>query len=242
MIPKKIHYCWFGGKELSELAKKCIASWEKYCPDYEIIRWDEHNFDLDQIPYTRWCYDNRKWAFLSDYVRLTVVAEHGGLYFDTDVELVKNPDALLEYESFYGFENDCNINTGQGFGAQAHHPTLVSMCQQYLALEPDENGTFPTQACPALNTAALLPMGLILNGKRQNVAGAEILPADYFNPYDDLVGMLHQTENTMGIHWYSKSWISKSAQLRSRITRPFHKVFGKDCFRWLKYALNKGAK
>lgn len=234
MIPKKIHYCWFGGKELPELAKKCIASWETYCPDYEIIRWDEGNFDLDGIPYTRWCYDNQKWAFLSDYVRLAVVAEYGGLYFDTDVELVRNPDELLQFEAFYGFENHSNVNTGQGFGAVAHHPTLEAMLREYLTLEPDANGAFPVQACPALNTAALIPMGLALNGKRQNIAGAEILPGDFLNPYDDSTGSLNRTKNTVGIHWYSKSWISKGAQLRSRITRPFHRIFGKDCFRWLK--------
>ena len=234
MIPKKIHYCWFGGKELPELAKKCIASWEKFCPDYEIIRWDESNFDLDQIPYTRWCYENGKWAFLSDYARLAVVAEQGGLYFDTDVELVKSPEELLQFEAFYGFENDLAVNTGQGFGAQAQHPTLVAMCQEYLALKQNEDGSFPIQACPALNTAALLPMDLTLNGQRQNVAGAEILPMDYLNPYDDTTGKLHRTENTIGIHWYTKSWISKGAVLRSKITRPFHRMFGKDCFRWLR--------
>lgn len=234
MIPKKIHYCWFGGKELPELAKKCIASWKKFCPDYEIIRWDESNFDLDQIPYTRWCYDNGKWAFLSDYARLAVVAEQGGLYFDTDVELVKSPEELLRYEAFYGFENETSVATGLGFGAYAQHPTIVAMCQAYLALEQNADGSFPVQACPALNTAALLPMGLILNGQRQNVAGAEILPMDYLNPYDDATGKLHRTENTIGIHWYSKSWIGKGAVLRSKLTRPFHRIFGKDCFSWLK--------
>lgn len=234
MIPKKIHYCWFGGKELPELAKKCIASWRQYCPDYEIIRWDESNFDLDRIPYTRWCYDNRNWAFLSDYVRLDVVARQGGLYFDTDVELVRNPDELLQFEAFYGFENNAFVATGLGFGAQAHHPTLEAMRQEYLALERDPDGGFPVRACPALNTAALLPMGLVLNGKRQCVAGAEILPTDFLNPYDDATGMLARTRNTIGIHWYSKSWISKGARLRSKITRPFHRFFGKDCFHWLK--------
>ncbi len=234
MIPKKIHYCWFGGKELPELAKKCIASWKKYCPDYEIIRWDESNFDLDQTTYTRWCYDNGKWAFLSDYARLAVVAGQGGVYFDTDVELVRSPDELLQFEAFYGFENDSSVNTGQGFGAQKQHPTLIAMCEGYLALKPDQEGNFPIQACPALNTAALLPMGLMLNGERQNVAGAEILPVDYLNPYDDSTGLLRRTDNTIGIHWYSKSWISKGALLRSKITRPFHRIFGKDCFRWMK--------
>lgn len=234
MIPKKIHYCWFGGKELPEPAKKCIASWEKFCPDYEILRWDESNFDLDRIPYARWCYDNGKWAFLSDYVRLAVVAEQGGLYFDTDVELVKSPGELLRYEAFYGFENGSAVNTGQGFGAVAHHATVEAMLAQYLKLRPDGEGNYPLQACPALNTAALLPLGLTLGGKRQNVAGAEILPADYLNPYDDAAGRLNRTNNTVSIHWYSKSWIGRGQRLRSMLTRPFHRMFGNDCFRWLK--------
>ena len=234
LIPKKIHYCWFGGKELPDLARKCIASWQKYCPDYEIIRWDESNFDLDQIPYTRWCYDNQKWAFLSDYARLAVVAEHGGVYLDTDVELVKPLDPLMGYEAFFGFENESNVNTGQGFGAQASHPTVRAMQQQYLQMKPDDNGGFPVQACPALNTAALIPMSLKLTGQRQNVAGAEILPVEFFNPYDDATGRLHKTKNTVGIHWYSKSWVSRGLVLRSKIARPFRRIFGNDCFHWLK--------
>ena len=234
MIPKKIHYCWFGGKELPELAKKCIASWENFCSDYEIIRWDESSFDLDRLPYARWCYDNGKWAFLSDYARLAVVAEHGGLYFDTDVELVKSPEELLQFEAFYGFENEGAVATGLGFGAMAQHPTLMAMCKEYTALTVNADGSYPVQACPKLNTAALLPMGLALNGVRQNVAGAEILPVDFLNPYDDATGRLNKTENTIGIHWYSKSWIGKGAILRSKITRPIHRLFGKNCFGWLK--------
>lgn len=234
MIPKKIHYCWFGGTELPELAKKCIASWEKYCPEYELVRWDERNFDLDQSPYTRWCYDHKKWAFLSDYVRLAVIAEQGGVYLDTDVELVKPLDQLLQYEAFFGFENESNVNTGQGFGATARHPAVIAMQQQYLRMEPDDNGDYPVQACPALNTAALLPFGLRLDGTRQNVAGAEILPVEYLNPYDYRTGRISCTKNTVSIHRYAKSWIGKGARLRSRLTQPFHRIFGADCFRWLK--------
>ena len=96
MIPKKIHYCWFGRNEKPKAVQKCIASWKKYCPDYEIIEWNEDNFDVQQNPYIKYCYDNKKWAFLSDLVRLLVVCEHGGIYFDTDVELVRNPDFLLD--------------------------------------------------------------------------------------------------------------------------------------------------
>ena len=234
MIPKKIHYCWFGGKELPELAKKCIASWQKYCPDYELVRWDEGNFDLDQFPYARWCHDNGKWAFLSDYVRLAVVAEQGGIYLDTDVELVKSLDALLVYDAFFGFENESVVNTGQGFGAVAQHATVEAMLAQYLALLPDENGAYPLQACPALNTAALLSLGLRLDGSRQTVAGAQILPVEFMNPYDDATGKLCCTKNTVSIHHYAKSWIGKGARLRSRLTQPFHRIFGTDCFRWLK--------
>lgn len=234
MIPKKIHYCWFGRGEKPELAKKCIASWKKFCPDYEIVEWNEDNFDLNCNDYVRYCYANKKWAFLSDFVRLAVVWEHGGLYFDTDVELVKSPDGLLVYDAFYGFENNTAVNTGQGFGAVVHHPTVEAMIRQYLVIEPDGRGEFPAVACPKFNTDALLPFGLVLNGERQSVAEAEILPVDFMNPYDDATGQLNKTTNTISIHWYSKSWLSPGMRFRSKLTRPFHRLFGTDCFGWLK--------
>ena len=231
MIPKKIHYCWFGRGEKPRLAEKCIASWRRFCPDYEIIEWNEDNFNLDYNSYTRYFYNNKKWAFLSDYVRLIVVAEYGGLYFDTDVELLKKPDALLQYEAFYGFENDKNIATGLGFGAQANHSTVLALKAKYEEIIPDVDGTYPMVGCPALNTAALLPFGLVLDGTRQNVAGAEILPAEWLNPFDDPTGRLNRTRNTISVHWYSKSWMSKKTILRSRLTRPLHRIFGVDAFK-----------
>lgn len=234
MIPKKIHYCWFGGNEKPKAVEKCIASWQKYCPDYEIIEWNEDNFDVQQNPYIKYCYDNKKWAFLSDLARLLVVCEHGGIYFDTDVELVRNPDFLLEYGAFYGFETPQYIATGLGFGAVAHHPTIESMINQYEKLEADENGNFSTVICPQLNTMALMNFGLELNGKKQLLGDTLILPMEYMNPYDDPKGVLNKTENTVSIHWYSKSWMSKKTILRSKITKPLHRVFGNDCFRWLK--------
>ena len=234
MIPKIIHYCWFGRGELPEPAKRCIASWEKYCPDYQIIRWDEDNFDVDGSEYTRYCYERKKYAFLSDYVRLAVVKQHGGIYLDTDVEVVRSLDEVLQYSAFFGFENDGMINTGQGFGAQAEHPAVIAMLEQYEKMAPDENGVFELKACPALNTAALLPFGLKQDGSRQTVCGAEILPMEYMNPYDDSTGWLNKTVNTFSIHWYAKSWMSKGVILRSRLTKPFHRLFGKNCFQWLK--------
>lgn len=230
MIPKKIHYCWFGRGEKPKLAQKCIASWRKYCPDYEIVEWNEDNFNLDYNDYTWYCYDNKKWAFLSDFVRLVIVAEHGGLYFDTDVELLKSPDELLQYDAFYGFENDNYIATGLGFGAQVNHPTILAMKVKYEEIEPNDDGKYPMIVCPALNTAALLPFGLTLDGTRQNIAGAEIFPADWFNPYDDPTGRLNKTRNTISVHWYSKSWMSKKKIFRSMLMKPLHRIFGVDAF------------
>lgn len=235
MIPKIIHYCWFGRGEKSKLAKKCIASWKRYCPDYKIIEWNEDNFDVHSHPYTQYCYDNQKWAFLSDYVRLAVVAQNGGIYFDTDVEIVKPPDDLLQFDAFFGFENSKNINTGEGFGAVANHLTVKAMLDKYHELKADESGNYPLVSCPQLNTQALMQFGLLLNGERQHIAEAEILPAECLNPYDDATGRLNITEQTYSIHWYSKSWMNKGTILRSKLTKPLHRIFGKDCFsKWKK--------
>ena len=234
MIPKTIHYCWFGGKEKPKSAQKCISSWKRFFPDYKIIEWNETNFDVLSNPYTKYCYDNNKWAYLSDYVRLKVVYENGGIYFDTDVEVIKPFGKLTECDAFFGFENDNYVATGLGFGAAAAHRTVGAMLSQYDSMKTDENGRYVLTGCPALNTAALIPMGLQLNGKKQIVGGAVILPMDYLNPYDDPTGRLNVTDNTVSIHWYTKSALSKKAILRSKITRPFHRIFGTDCFRWLK--------
>lgn len=234
MIPKTIHYCWFGRGEKPELARRCIASWKKHCPDYRIVEWNEDNFDISQYPYLQWCYENGKWAFLSDFARLLIVQRQGGIYFDTDVELVRRPDELLKYDAFYGFENDSYINTGEGFGAVANHPTLTAMVHEYVTLKPNDCNEFPCVTCPQLNTKALLPYGLKRTGEKQIIAGAVILPVEYLNPYDDPTGQLRKTQNTYSIHWYSKSWMDKKTVLRSKLTKPFHRIFGTDCFGWLK--------
>ena len=234
MIPKKIHYCWFGRGEKLKLAQKCIASWKKFCPDYEIIEWNEDNYDMNENAYVRYCYENRKWAFLSDYVRLAVVCREGGIYFDTDVEVIAPIDALLAHEAFYAFENDSYVATGLGFGAEAHHVTIEKMLAEYAAFAPKSGEPFAFTGCPTLNTRALLPLGLKLNGEYQTVAQAVILPHDYMNPYEDATGRLNKTENTISIHWYSKSALSRAAILRSKITRVFHRLFGVNCFDFLK--------
>ena len=234
MIPKIIHYCWFGRGEKPKLAQKCIESWKKFCPDYELIEWNEDNFDVSKYPYAQYCLDTKRWAFLSDFVRLVAVYERGGVYFDTDVEVIRPIDDLLSYPSFYGFENDDFVATGLGFGAEKHSKTVRSVLDLYLAMIPDESGAFRMIGCPHLNTEGLLPFGLVLNGKRQSIDGAEIFSEEYFNPFDDATGRLYVTENTYTINHYGKSWMKKGTRLRSRLTRPLHRMFGTDAFQFLK--------
>lgn len=227
MIPKKIHYCWFGRGEKSDKAKKCIASWSRLCPDYEIIEWNEDNFDIHMNPYTEMCYEQRKFAFLSDYARLWILEQDGGLYFDVDVEVIRSFDPLLTHAAFFGFETDEFINTGVGFGAEPGHPVLRAMLAAY---DPLLDGTQGTIGCPILNTQALEAFGLVKNGQTQEVGGAVIYAADYFNPYDDILGKLRKTENTYSIHWFAKSWMSRGAILRSILSKPWHRLqhlFGK---------------
>lgn len=230
MIPRIIHYCWFGRGEKTKLAKKCIASWKKYCPDYKIIEWNEENFDINMNGYTRMCYEQKKYAFLSDYVRLLVVAEHGGIYFDTDVELLKPIDSLLRHPAYFGFEDEKHVNTGLGFGGEAGNLIIRMMLNEYFPLL---EGTKNTIGCPQLNTQALTKVGLKLNGQNQDLEEAYIFDSTYFNPFDDATGRMNSKENTYSIHWYSKSWMSKKSIVRNKISRKFHRIFGVELIRKL---------
>ena len=228
MIPKTVYYCWFGRGEKPKLAQKCIASWKKFCPDYEIIEWNEENFDVAMNGYTKMCYEEKKYAFLSDYARLVIVAAHGGLYFDTDVELVKSPDELLSKDAFFGFENEAYVNTGLGFGSVSHGSVVEAMLAEYDTLLDGKNGTI---GCPKLNTKALVKLGLVQNGLEQKVQDAVIYPPVFFNPYDSATGELNRTRETVSVHWYAASWMSKRQKMRGAISKPLHRLLGKDFFR-----------
>ena len=225
MIPKIIHYCWFGGKPLPKLARKCKKSWEKFFPDYEIKEWNENNYDVNAVPYTKYCYEHQLWAYLSDYVRLDVVEKEGGLYFDTDVEVVRRADDLLQScHAYFGWETPEYLNTGLGFAVEAHHPSVKEMLAMYEGLVM--NGIYQydrMQGCPQLNTQALLPFGLKQDGTQQEVCGAVILPIDYMCPFRDATGELNKTNNTISIHWFSKSPHGKMAVWKMKLTRPLHR-------------------
>ena len=230
MIPKVIHYCWFGRGEKPKLAQKCIASWKKYCPDYEIVEWNEDNFDISKYEYTKYMYEQKKYAFLSDFVRLIVIYENGGIYFDTDVEVIKPMDVLLENEAFIGFENGGYVNSGQGFGSEKGNEGIRKMIEEYSYFPNDYDQKEGPVGCPDLNTKALERIGLEKNGMQQNLKGITVYPLDFFNPYDSVLNRLSVTNNTYTIHWYAGSWISRGQKVRTFLLRPVHRLLGKNFF------------
>lgn len=152
MIPKIIHYCWFGGNPKPDLILKCISSWKKYCPDWEIKEWNEENFDVNQHPFMRDAYAAKKWAFVSDVARLLIIYEHGGIYLDTDVELRSSIDNLTGYDGFFAFQSLIHIATGLGFGASPKHSLVQAMLEKYDNLTLTIKNIVP---CPVLNTEAI---------------------------------------------------------------------------------------
>ena len=206
MIPKKIHYCWFGGKPLPDDIKQYIESWKKYCPDYEIIQWNESNYNLEKNDYVKQAYKNQKWAFLTDYIRLDVIYEYGGVYLDTDVELIKSLDNLLENKCYMGMEQVGTVATGLGFGAEARHPFLRKNMLQYEENSFLENGSFKPPICVGVTTKILRNNGLVRENIIQNIDGVTIYPTDYFCPLKMGTDKITITSNTYSIHHYSASW------------------------------------
>ena len=232
-IPKVIHYCWFGKGKMPPLAEKCIKSWKKYCPDYEIICWNEDNFDVTQNRYMREAYEAKKWAFVSDFARLKVIYDQGGIYLDTDVELLKPIDKLLENSGFMGFDEKGIIATGLGFGAEAGNEIVGAFLKDYDDISfilPD--GSFDLTPCPDRNTAALKRLGMDTAPKDQIFMGVRFIPDEYLCPMDYYTGKKTITKNTYSIHHYSASWTSKVTKRTTRIKRiigvkMYNKLYGK---------------
>lgn len=235
MIPKIIHYCWFGGNEKSALIKRCIESWQRFCPDYEIKEWGENTFDLASAPvYVREAYEAKKWAFVTDYVRLWAMHEYGGVYMDTDVEIVRPIDEFLCHRGFTGFEDDVHMVTGI-MAAEKELPLMKSLLSYYDTRHfVLEDGSFDMTTNTVSITNALKSMGFVPNGHMQVNDGFAIYPSDFFCPLDDATGKLSKTKNTAAIHWFNKSWLTEKVRLRSKITRVFHRIFGVDCFKIFK--------
>lgn len=235
MIPKKIHYCWFGRNPLPESAIKCINSWRKFFPEYEILEWNEDNFDVNSIKYTQDAYAAAKYAFVSDYARFKVINEHGGIYFDTDIEIIKPFDDILSAGAFMGVEIDGKdstgiypiINPGLGFAAEPNLPIITKIVQAYDKLPfLNEEGEISKFTMIPLVSGMLRESGLKTTDTIQRIAGLTIYPSEFFNPLDDATGILNITDNTHSIHWFTASWLpaqpkwkKKAKQLIRRILR-----------------------
>ena len=206
MIPKIIHYIWFGGNPLPEEAVRCINSWKKYCPEYEIKEWNESNFDINACEYIKEAYLAKKWAFVSDYARLAVLVEYGGIYMDTDVEVLKPLDEFLELEAFSGFENEKDVPTGI-MACTKGHPFFAELLKEYDSLHfIDGSGGYDLTTNVTRITNACTKVGLLRNNTKQTVSGFTLFPRDYFCPLNSQTGMLDITDNTYTIHWFSGSW------------------------------------
>lgn len=230
MIPKIIHYCWFGKNPKPELVQRCISSWRKYCPDYEIIEWNEKNFDISKNQYAKEAYDAKKWAFVTDYTRLWIVYTQGGIYLDTDVELIKPLDNLLDREAFFCFEDEKCINTGLGFGAVKGNKVVECMLKDYDNIHfLNEEGTCDKTPCPIRNTKAIahyLPSKYDGN-KIVQIDGATIYPPEYFCPLSADGKTMKKTKNTHSIHWYSATWLSEDEMVVHK-----WRLFKNKCIRY----------
>ena len=226
MIPKIIHYCWFGGKEKPEDVTKMIASWKKHCPDYEIKEWNETNFDIHLNRYTEEAYQQKKWAFVSDVARLWALVHEGGVYMDTDVEVIRPLDKLLANKAFIGFEGTQWIGTNL-MGTEPHNAFLQAFLEDYNHRNfTNPDGTLnQTTNVEEITSRFLTQHSLIRNGKQQQVGDFTVYPTDYFSPYDYINGKVRTTDNTYSIHWFSQSWIKRS-KWKTRLSQWWHRICG----------------
>lgn len=208
-IPKIIHYCWFGKQPIPALAEKCLDSWDHYLPDYQKVLWNEDSFDVESVPFTKEAYDCKKYAFVSDYVRLHALNQYGGLYLDTDVEVLKNLDEFLEFPAFSGFEKTGYIPTGL-MGAFQGHPWIKRFLDYYkdkTFLRSD--GTMDLKPNVIFMTdLSVQDFGLKRDQNELQILkdGVRIFPSDYFCPMVWETRKIYLTENSHTIHHFAASW------------------------------------
>lgn len=231
MIPKIIHYCWFGRGPLPELAQKCIASWKKYLPGYEIKEWNEDNFDVNIIPYTAEAYKAKKYAFVSDYARFWILYQYGGIYFDTDVEVIRPIDDIVERGNFMGFETDpklqvkadaseASVNPGLGMGVVTDLGIIKKMLDFYEGRHFEFiPGGIGQLTIVHIATEVLLKAGLKQQHGIQQVNDIWIYPAEYFCPINLKTGRIHVKPNTRTIHHYAGTWQDKHFSFKEWIKK-----------------------
>lgn len=229
-IPKKIHYCWFGGNEMSELNKMCIESFRKMCPEYEIIEWNELNYDIRKSKYMHDAHKSKKWGFVPDYARLDIIYEYGGIYFDTDVELIRSIDEVLFNNSFAAVDLLGNVALGLGFGAKKSDPLIKKLRDVYDNVDfIKADGSLNLTTTTHYSRVVFEKQGFKRDGTFQIVSGMSIYPAEYFCTKLSLSPITNVTENSFSIHHHEGSWITDESkkvrqERRSKLMRIMEKL------------------
>lgn len=244
MIPKTIHYCWFGGNELPESVRKCIESWKKYCPDFVVKEWNESNYDVNKIPFMKEAYEAKKYAFVSDYARLDIIYQHGGIYLDTDVELIRPlDDRVLDTTCFMGMETPGTVATGLGFGAIKGHSFIKQNRDVYHTMSFNTSSLI---TCVEVTTNLLKDKGLTPRNEEQIVGEVTIFPTEFFCPLNMETNKMNITPETYSIHHYDATWYGtgfksqmkrKLLPYKMKAKKYVDKVFGEGTYSAIKSKL-----
>lgn len=210
VIPKVIHYCWFGRNPIPDQHKRWMESWHRLCPDYEIKEWNEDNYDIGKNRYMLQAYRSQKWGFVPDYARLDIIYQHGGIYLDTDIELVASIDDLLYQDGFIGFESESFVNCGMGFGAIKGLEIIKEMRDDYIGrCFFNEDGTLNLLSSPCIQTQFLKGRGLKDNGEYQIVDHLTVYPEKVFGGKNLATRKIDIFPYTKSIHHFSGSWLDQ---------------------------------
>jgi len=226
LIPKKIHYMWLGKTELPKQLEKCIESWKRYCPEYDIICWNENNYDIYKNDYMREAYEMKAYGFVPDYARLDILYTHGGIYLDTDVELLKPLDDILFQDAFCGVEKWQTLNFGGCSGSKPHSEALKAFLdarenEHYIL----KSGCINRNTCGYVDTMTAMKLGYSVTGQKQKILDMTIYPSDYFHPYDYMSGRVETTKNTFSIHHFNGGWLDdEMAAANNRIVEQYNEL------------------
>lgn len=233
MIPHIIHYCWFGRNPKPKLIQMCIESWRRYCPDWDIIEWNEDNYDVSSNEYIKAAYEAKKWAYVSDYARFDILNRYGGVYFDTDVELLKPiPNYLMEEEAFTGFETPEKVAPGLVFGSIPEQRYLKEVLNRYHSM------TFSLgMTVVDVITDVLKQNGLQIGNIEQTVLGVRIMPTEFFGCFNHEIQDFEKTENTVSIHHYYASWQPWYSKIRFKLIKITAHILGKERYLRIKHKI-----
>lgn len=229
-IPKVIHYCWFGKGNKSKIFDKCIESWRKYLPDYKIVEWNEENFDIECNCYVKEAYEKRKYAFVSDYARLKILYENGGIYFDTDVEVIKHIKPEILEKGYFAKEVDNELQTGLGFCVPPKNQIIKYMMDDYEDIHFIKEKQLDLTPCPKRNTESLIKRGYTIDASTEEIEGIKVYDKNYFCGFDLITHQHIISDKTYTIHHYEASWAPKSSKIKAKIKGIISNIIGRNVY------------